>query len=357
MAQFDAIIDPLFAASHPDVLGRNTSDATLPIAFLDDVYGAQTRDEIFAVYTAWTKLIVGSNHCSIALLDSEDMLVRQSLSGPETSSKCVKRSVKGSAVGEVYLRRESLFIPRLGDIPHPAAQSSRDAGFVIAYLAPIMSGLQCFGTLTTAFKAPPEQPSLTLTLVEAMARCMGAQLMLLDQMNALEDLARVDPLTGTRNRRAFDEAAPLSWSRWKSENVPFALLTLDIDRFKRVNDDYGHSIGDEILKQLADRIMANTRENDTVFRLGGEEFGVLLPATTAGLSLKVAQRIHTSIRRHPFVIGNLILPITASFGVTGVDHRDKSTMDVINRADGALYSAKHAGRDQIIQADSKQIAA
>lgn len=350
MTNLNTILHTLFAASDPAVMVRNSFAATLPIAFLDDVYAAHDQTEVLAVYAEWTKRLIGSENCTISLLDDEGKLVVRSLSGLDTTLDGTRRNIDDSATGAVYKRRKALFIPDLSLISTPSARIAHENGFIGAFIAPVRSGARCFGTLTASFRVKSERPELVMTLIEAMAKCLGAQMMLFDQLALLEGLAQTDPLTGARNRRAFNEVAPKSWRDWAENHVSFAILTLDIDRFKSINDAYGHAVGDDILVQLANRIMGNCRSGDMVFRMGGEEFGVLLPTTGFEQSMKVASRIHRAIRDKPFVVGDRILTVTVSIGVTESRQFDTSASDVMNRADQALYQAKHDGRDRVVRA-------
>ena len=351
MTNLNDVLDPLFAASHPDVMARTTIEATLPVAFLTDVYAAEENSDILSAYARWTRRIIGSENCTISLMQPDTSLKMLAISGDKTIETDTVRALTESAIGAVVLRKQGLYVPCLADIPVAAAQTAAKNGFQCSYVAPIVAGETCFGTLAASFRVASVWPARVLTVIEAMALCIGSQMLLIEQMTRLRDVALTDPLTGTNNRRALDEATPLTWEKWEKEKVPFAVLALDIDHFKSVNDNHGHAVGDEILKQMALRIMDQVRDGDMVVRLGGEEFGVLLPRTKYDTSLQVAERIHTAIRSTPFRVGDLILPLTASFGVTEIATDDLCTEDVLERADQALYAAKRSGRDCVIRFD------
>jgi len=164
----------------------------------------------------------------------------------------------------------------------------------------------------------------------------------------LELLASTDPLTGAFNRRHFREVGNAELHRSKRYKQPFTILMLDIDHFKAVNDTFGHSVGDEALKETVSVIQNALRDEDTLGRLGGEEFAVMFPQTdTQGASL-VAERIRASIAE--IVIDTPIEPLsfTMSIGVSESANDDVTVDDALNRADKALYKAKEQGRNRVV---------
>lgn len=165
----------------------------------------------------------------------------------------------------------------------------------------------------------------------------------------LEELANRDSLTGLLNRRAFYEHAGqmLRTAHRRRENT--ALLMLDLDHFKRVNDRYGHGEGDHVLKKVAAALLATARENDIVARVGGEEFVVAMLGASEAESIAAAERLRAAIA----AMKGLKSPITASIGATSlppqVSKRDTSKIlaELLNQADQALYAAKNSGRNQV----------
>jgi two-component system cell cycle response regulator len=163
---------------------------------------------------------------------------------------------------------------------------------------------------------------------------------------ALERETRTDPLTGAGNRRAFAESLRLEMSRSRRYGSPLGLAVFDLDHFKRTNDTWGHAGGDEVLRAFADRARASQRDGDALFRLGGEEFAMLLPCTDVPGTLAAAERLLSDLRENPVPFGGESIPVTASAGVTGLEPKDGSGEDLLSRADAALYVAKRSGRDR-----------
>ena len=164
------------------------------------------------------------------------------------------------------------------------------------------------------------------------------------------ELAVVDPLTGLNNRHFLDAYMDKLISRAKRRNTPISMLITDIDKFKSVNDTYGHDAGDEALKEFAQRLRNTVRGADLACRFGGEEFIVLMPDTTQEMAMQVAERLRQSIEEKPFDIsgdGNL-LPVTTSVGVTCFDPERDDSKSLLKRADNALYEAKSQGRNRVV---------
>jgi diguanylate cyclase (GGDEF)-like protein len=165
----------------------------------------------------------------------------------------------------------------------------------------------------------------------------------------LHNMAMLDPLTNLYNRRQFYTLAKLEIERAKVRTQPISVLMLDLDHFKRVNDVYGHLIGDTVLVTVASLIRSALRENDIVARYGGEEFVVLLPATTAEKAYEVSERIRSGISEREIETTAGQVAVTISIGVTHLTAEMLNAggeLDLLlNRADQALYYAKHRGRN------------
>ena len=170
----------------------------------------------------------------------------------------------------------------------------------------------------------------------------------------LQRLATTDMLTGMANRRAFLERAESVYEHSRTHGEPLTLLMLDLDHFKTINDRFGHLQGDRALVEFAQAVKSQLRASDAVGRLGGEEFGVLLPATALAESMEVATRIMNSIRALQLTddTGHTY-SITASLGMSAFRQSDRSLRDMLERADQALYLAKHRGRNQVASLETR----
>ncbi len=159
-------------------------------------------------------------------------------------------------------------------------------------------------------------------------------------------LATTDPLTEIYNRRHFNAQAEQMLARTQQPPDHLAILMIDVDHFKNVNDTYGHAIGDIVLKQLAERLGQNMRPTDILARYGGEEFVILLPRTSMSEAEEIARRLCRSVGDHPFEADGAEVHITLSIGLAGLDKKLDTLDSLIHHADVSLYQAKQAGRNQ-----------
>ena len=163
----------------------------------------------------------------------------------------------------------------------------------------------------------------------------------------LQDMASHDPLTGALNARAYYRACDQLIRASQRANQPFAVLFVDLDHFKSINDNHGHSVGDEVLRIVANTITNNIRRSDVSGRIGGEEFSVFLPNTDAKGAEKLAESLRQAIESARPQVDDVTLTITASIGVAVKTFQDQ-TMQVIQQlADAAMYEAKKGGRNRV----------
>jgi diguanylate cyclase (GGDEF)-like protein len=193
---------------------------------------------------------------------------------------------------------------------------------------------------------------LLFTVFGAQIWNAGFLMMAIDRLRAeVADLAVRDDLTGIANRRQFFERARQECARSTRSGASLALICLDVDNFKPINDGYGHAAGDHCLQRFATLAAARLREPDLLARLGGDEFAILLPDTTVEEAHGIAEDILAAVRTAPIVWRNTPLAITASAGAAewspdiGPD-----AAELAARADGALYLSKQAGRDRVTAA-------
>jgi diguanylate cyclase (GGDEF)-like protein len=176
-------------------------------------------------------------------------------------------------------------------------------------------------------------------LAQAQRELVSANVQLLRE-------ARQDALSGLMNRRALDELERRVDGGEYDSLGKFAVLVLDVDHFKQINDSLGHALGDEVIRALGAVIRAGVREDDLPFRLGGEEFGVFMPAVDAEAAQAAARRIRSQCAQG----AGLPLPVRLSGGIATGRFREELLADVLERADRALYRAKRGGRDRVVVA-------
>ena len=181
-----------------------------------------------------------------------------------------------------------------------------------------------------------------------MINSSGLMLMTYESVNdQLKKLANMDPLTHVKNRRNFMETASTYFSFCKRQNLPLSFLFIDIDYFKKINDQFGHQVGDEALIQTAEIISKNIRESDICGRYGGEEFVVLLPDTDCQTGIEVGNRIRKIIENTPFHEKDTI-KFTVSIGLfSDIPKTDGDLDKFIANSDNAMYKAKRTGRNRL----------
>jgi diguanylate cyclase (GGDEF)-like protein len=156
-------------------------------------------------------------------------------------------------------------------------------------------------------------------------------------------------LTQLPNRRYFDEYCRLLASRRRATDR-VAILSVDVDRFKQLNDQHGHQVGDVVLRAIANAIQFSVREEDVPVRFGGEEFLVLLRNPAPGVALGIGERIRQSVRELDLLDVGVTERVTVSVGVASGQHAGEPVDDIVERADRALYEAKRTGRDRVVEA-------
>ena len=176
------------------------------------------------------------------------------------------------------------------------------------------------------------------------------------QVNELSALVATDALTGLYNFRHFKTMLQNEMDRSKRSGIPTSLAMVDLDHFKRVNDTYGHEVGNQALQHLADILMSEVRTTDIVCRYGGEEFAMIFPETHLNLAVKVADRIRNEIASRPLQIEDGEVTITASMGISV--YMKTSILDIddfIESVDKYLYEAKQSGRNCICHIDYEDL--
>jgi len=188
-------------------------------------------------------------------------------------------------------------------------------------------------------------------LEERMISLQRENLDLTVKNRVLNEVSSRDTLTGLYNRWYVIEKIDSEINRALRHGSPMSVLMLDLDHFKKVNDSFGHSVGDEVLKVVGQVLRESCRVYDVAGRYGGEEFCVVLPETRVGNTKAVAERIRSRLASTELPVGSSSITVTASIGVAGMDSVSDegvvSAAALLDRADRALYSAKHHGRNRV----------
>ncbi len=173
-------------------------------------------------------------------------------------------------------------------------------------------------------------------------------------LELLSKKAQIDGLTGLWNRTYLDQRLHAELAASKRSSRPLSCIMADIDHFKKINDQYGHPIGDIVLRDFAHALITCARVEDIICRYGGEEFAILLPGIGATGATTLAERICLAVSAKPFVAGERMIPVTCSLGVADIDTSDDS---LIATADKALYQAKANGRNRVVSTTTEGVLA
>lgn len=249
----------------------------------------------------------------------------------EQSENTNGRFLAGECVGELSVLDD--------DAPVPAIRALQDSELLVI-------------EADTLWRMIDESNGVARNLLRLLSfriRAANAQLRRKQKLGEFyRQLSLADGLTGLQNRAWLDQQLPAMVEAAAADGSPLTIIMVDIDHFKRFNDDYGHQAGDEVLKTAARVLTGALRPNDFAARYGGEEMMVILPGATAEAGVRVAQRLCENMRRTVF-FSDMHKPLphlTASFGVAGLSAGQDSTA-LVATADEALYRAKHAGRNQV----------
>jgi diguanylate cyclase (GGDEF)-like protein len=224
--------------------------------------------------------------------------------------------------------------------------SLKDSGLKSALVLPLIIGNRVLGTLGIFHLNPEKRISaddqhlLSLFAQHASIAIENALL-----FKKVQEIARIDEVTGLLNRRAFNEIGEYEIKRSKRLGHPISLAMIDIDDFKRINDTFGHIMGDQVLKEISQFLMQNIRNIDIISRYGGDEATILMPETNLQNATLAMNRLRELLEAKTFNIENNNFKITASFGVSSFLQKPPDMDEIIKQADSAMYSAKRDGKN------------
>jgi diguanylate cyclase (GGDEF)-like protein len=310
-------------------------------------------EEIYpAIHQAVTELMT-TEFFSISLVDEDEKLIRDVYMMDrnelqEPSSRPIGAGLFSKVLADGKSRLYNTFdenqIAETGAVLIGSVEEEEISQSIL--IIPLKTGSKIIGVLSAQSYQPnayseSDKETLELLAANVAIAIQNGQLFSEVQKNAI-----TDPLTHLFNRRRFYEVAFQEFERSRRYNYPLSVIMLDIDRFKKVNDSYGHSVGDQVLQQLAEVCKIGLRQSDVIARYGGEEFAALLPETDADEAMLIAERLRVDVAKTPVHTHIGDIPITISLGVVTLDGTCKNLEDLLDRSDQAMYASKRAGRDQ-----------
>jgi diguanylate cyclase (GGDEF)-like protein/putative nucleotidyltransferase with HDIG domain len=316
------------------------------------VAAASTSDEVAARLAEVVPAVVDCDRVATFIWDEE-----------EEALVCRAMTGHGELVKDLHIRRsDTPVLEKLvtGAQPEPIFfEPDTDDLYVRGILGrtgskalivvPIVAHDHFYGSLHVSVAERPERLQPTPALLDLLEGVVAQTATALDNARLIETMAhqaRFDNLTGLLGHRAFHEALEIQLGR---SGMPFTLASIDIDDFKLINDLHGHPIGDEALRRVAETLRRCADEHDSVFRVGGEEFAVLLPGRTAETARPAVERLREAVASTPFA-----LPLRVSIGLAACPDDAQDRDALLERADDALYAAKRAGKNRVVGAGEDQ---
>lgn len=296
-----------------------------------------------------TEKVVTVSGIAIYLKDDNGFLINEKTKCREESLEAFKDVYMNNEglIGKVVNEGKSVIIGNLkADKGHFDKNISKyyDSAIVVPIKGAegVMGCISAFQNEINAFDED------SLKIMEALSEQSSIAIMNAKRYFEISKKSITDPLTKTYNRRFFDQILHDSIAKSSIEKTPVSLIMLDVDRFKQINDTYGHMVGDTVLREIASRIKSCVRNNDIVARYGGDEFSVILPNLTAEQACVIAERIRYEVSSKPIKTDAGDINITVSAGVADFPNKAESAEKLISHADRALYAGcKTKGRDRV----------
>ncbi len=330
---------------------RSLSWSTSLLAGLgDELQRARQLEAILQAITRTSVRLTRSLQGTLRLLDeSGKRLLTSARTGPSVHRRGATAFRLGEGfIGWVVVHRQPAFTNNTASDPRFVSRAGQVWTPSAVMAVPLVSGRDCIGVLSVSRKKPRPYRKLDLDLLQLVAYLSVPHL----EIARLKRLNESDPLTLLHNRRHIQERLPVEIQRSRRSGKPLVAAMIDIDRFKRVNDNHGHDVGDEVLCEVADRLRQVSRSSDVVCRWGGEEFLCIFPETNMRQGRPVAERIRRSIADTPFLTSAGPLQLTISLGICRLSSGDDAH-SLLRRADQALYSAKRQGRNRVVAAKNR----
>ncbi|SEW46135.1 diguanylate cyclase (GGDEF) domain-containing protein [Cognatiyoonia koreensis] len=328
----------------PDV----EEDVQIPLGFLMEMTNATSEDALSELFVRWAIRMTNAERCAVAIQDSDTTFVVHQSGDTGRASAGRSHPIAGSLMGDVLFSREMRIVRHLEQQRYAGCRVLGAAGMGTIVAVPVIGDKLCLGVISATYRKARVVSPRDRAIFEVLASVLGAQVILLRQMTDLKRLVRTDPLTGAFNRNHLAHTAAQHWNDWMAIARPFCIASVDLDHFKLVNDSMGHAIGDAVLRETVRRLKSKLRSGDTIIRMGGEEFCILLGGMSDSAASPFVRRLRNVIQDTPFQTNDGLVAVTASIGIASPDYEDSSFDETLRRSDKALYAAKAAGRNTVV---------
>lgn len=328
---------------------------SLPVNFIQELASSTSVQEVLDTVARWLHEIFDAERASVTLLEDDEHLKVYAMSGDGAIPRGLSLPIRDTFVGRVFMNRQLMICDDLSSSAELDCEILQEAGLNTCMDAPLLSSGQCLGTLNVAHKHPFYYTSQQAVELQCISNWIASNVNLHLQIEKLNYQASVDPLTKALNRRRFMKDVNMTISDFHLRNEACFLGFADFDHFKDVNDKYGHVVGDKFLRQTVSMIKELLGENGHIYRLGGEEFGILLKAKDVDAALCFFESIRKAVEKQEIHFDSLEISSTLCIGVTFLQSGDFSEEQLLKRADEALYEAKSRGRNLVVMLDGEPV--
>lgn len=329
---------------------KTTAELKIVRDILHHLNAVPQISEAFSQIANGLKELTGCDRISLALYDDSRKhfkMIALDQHPRELSQGVIMPVISSSASADILNGQPHISPDLAQEANYPAEKVLVDSGIQSRINLPLNTPSGTIGVLNLSWQHLKGYQEAQMSVLIQIADAIALAVQKTRLFEEVQRLATVDDLTGIHNRRRLLELGHIEFQRAERYNRPFSTIMFDIDHFKKINDTFGHSIGDQVLHLLAQSCINQIRGSDIFGRFGGEEFAILLPETTISSAHEVAERLREHVQNTPYQTEKTEIRITISLGVASFESGIKDLGSLLDRADVSLYEAKKAGRNQV----------
>jgi len=333
-----------------NMMAANINNKTRRLMLLNDfsisLSRSSTLEQIIELMLQYVAVLVGMNAAAVGIFSEEFKAIEKlsALGLPDDFRKYLESELS-SKPGAVVELIEPVITTLTSETPFRMTEHEIDLNIRTMLHIPLHSRNKVIGIMILYRKYNAEFTKEEIEILTTFSRLSSVAIENYRLKNKILLLANTDPLTGLYNRRTLEQQLENEARRTDRTNTPFTLIMIDVDYFKRINDEYGHTSGDLVLMMIANYFKKEIRGMDSLARYGGEEFSIILPGMDSQSGKLTADRIRESLMKMKFSLADNVINITISIGIACYKEDTDNINDLVDHADKALYAAKNAGRN------------
>ena len=328
---------------------------SFPVDFVQALAVATSLQEVLDTVSQWIYQLFDAQRVSITLKDDADYLKIYSISGDKAIPLDFRVPIANTFVGRVFTKKMVLICDDLTTSADLDCIILAQSGMNTCMNAPLLYGDICLGTLNVAHQQSNYYTDLHALELQCLANWISLNISLRLQLKELEYLASTDHLTGAANRRVFTQKIQQAITVFHEQGQAFYFGLMDIDHFKMLNDQFGHTAGDYVLQRIVAITETLMTSPGKFFRIGGEEFAIIFLEQTGYDAVQFFNDIREAIAKAAMDYDDVQLSVSVSIGFTAMSPLDEAPESLLRRADKALYQTKLAGRNRVVMFNSTQV--